>query len=134
MGGRAVEGGRCDVAFAAGLLRPYVSARNHWLLLHHEVYQAHYYADAMNQREGMTSRIDPDLRDRFADHEYHAHTVAFCEKYDQTAFDPDYPSLPLEFFEPMVRRIFARTPWQHSDGALEEPALAKAELSSAYPE
>ena len=39
----------------------------------------------------------------------------------------------LEFFAPMVRRIFARTPWRHSGGALEEPARAKAELASAYP-
>jgi len=32
----------------------------------------------------------------------------FCEKYDQAAFDPDYDSEPLEFFEPMVRRVMAR--------------------------
>ena len=32
----------------------------------------------------------------------------FCEKYDQAAFDPDYESEPLEFFEPMLRRVMAR--------------------------
>ena len=122
---------------AAGLLRPYVSAANHWLLLHHEVYQAHYYAGAMNERPG-TAPIDPDLRDRFRDHPHHEHTIRFCERYDQTSFDPDYESLPLEFFEPMVRSIFSREPWKHvgggagSDG-LEEPARSKAELASAYP-
>jgi len=31
--------------------------------------------------------------------------VDFCENYDQCSFDPDYDSLSLEFFEPMVRRI-----------------------------
>jgi predicted HD phosphohydrolase len=117
---------------AAGLLRPYVHEKNHWLLLHHEIYQAHYYADAMNQRPGV-SPIDPDLRDRFIDHEHHMHTLEFCEKYDQTSFEKDYDTLPLEFFEPMVRNVFARTPWKHT-GSLSEPARSKKELASAYPE
>jgi predicted HD phosphohydrolase len=34
-------------------------------------------------------------------------TAHFCEKYDAAAFDPDAETLPLEFFEPMVRRVFA---------------------------
>jgi predicted HD phosphohydrolase len=117
---------------AAGLLRPYVSDKNHWLLLHHEIYQAHYYADAMNERPNMTP-IDPDIRDRFSDHKYHEHTIYFCEKYDQTSFDKEYDTLPLEFFEPMVRNIFARTPWKYT-GELSEPAKAKKELASAYPQ
>ncbi len=29
----------------------------------------------------------------------------FCENYDQNCFDPDYDTLPLEFFEPMLRRV-----------------------------
>ena len=33
---------------------------------------------------------------------YLAHPVDMC------AFDPDYDSLPLSAFEPMVRRVFAR--------------------------
>jgi predicted HD phosphohydrolase len=33
--------------------------------------------------------------------------VQFCERWDQCAFDPDYDTLPLETFEPMVRRLFA---------------------------
>ena len=35
----------------------------------------------------------------------------FCHRWDQSSFDPDYESLPLEFFEPMVCRIFAREPF-----------------------
>ena len=33
--------------------------------------------------------------------------VAFCGKYDQNSFDPKYDTLPLEHFEPMVRKVFA---------------------------
>ena len=34
--------------------------------------------------------------------------AAFCERWDQSSFDPDYPSKPLAYFEPMVREVFAR--------------------------
>jgi len=34
--------------------------------------------------------------------------VDFCEKCDQASFDPNYESFPLEYFEPMVKRIFAK--------------------------
>jgi len=33
--------------------------------------------------------------------------VEFCELYDQNCFDPAYDSLPVETFEPMVRRVFS---------------------------
>ena len=39
-------------------------------------------------------------------------TALFCERWDQTAFDPAYDTLPLDHFEPMVRRIFAREPFK----------------------
>ncbi|NCX84621.1 MAG: peptidase, partial [Rhodobacteraceae bacterium] len=32
----------------------------------------------------------------------------FCERWDQSSFDPDYPTKPLEYFEPMVREVFSR--------------------------
>ena len=35
----------------------------------------------------------------------------FCDLYDALAFDPDYDTLPLEVFEPMVRRVLSGTPW-----------------------
>jgi len=35
----------------------------------------------------------------------------FCERWDQSSFDPDYESLTLEFFRPMVHEVFARTPY-----------------------
>ena len=38
-------------------------------------------------------------------------TVRFCADYDQTSFDPDYDTLPIDRFVPMVERIFARQPW-----------------------
>ena len=34
--------------------------------------------------------------------------ATFCERWDQSSFDPDYPTKSLEYFEPMVREVFAR--------------------------
>ena len=50
---------------------------------------------------------DRNARDRYKDHPHYDACVEFCELYDQNCFDPDFESLPVEFFEPMVRRVFA---------------------------
>jgi predicted HD phosphohydrolase len=47
------------------------------------------------------------MRDRFADHPWYAYTLEFCDRYDQNSFDPEYDTLSLETFEPMVRRVLA---------------------------
>ena len=33
----------------------------------------------------------------------------FADEWDQKAFDPDYDTLPLEHFEPLVRKVFRRS-------------------------
>ena len=44
-------------------------------------------------------------------------TVDFCHKWDQAAFDAAYESMPIQAFEPAVRRIFQREPWgAHTQG------------------
>jgi predicted HD phosphohydrolase len=93
----------CELA--AAILRPYVSERTYWVVKHHGVFQAHYYAQHYGQ--------NVDERDRYKDSPHYQTCVDFCERWDQEAFDPAYPSLPLEFFEPMVRRVFAREPFKH---------------------
>jgi predicted HD phosphohydrolase len=82
---------------AAAVLRPYVSDKNYWIVKHHGVFQGFYYFHHVG--------MDPNARERWKDHPYYQATVDFCENYDQCSFDPDYDSLSLEFFEPMVRRI-----------------------------
>ena len=49
-----------------------------------------------------------NIRDTFRSSPHFDACAEFCEKYDQAAFDPDYESEPLEFFEPMLRRVMAR--------------------------
>ena len=48
------------------------------------------------------------MREQFRGHPHFEYTAQFCHLYDQNAFDPDYDSMPLEAFEPMLRRVMAR--------------------------
>ncbi len=87
---------------AAAILKPYVSEANHWIVKHHAVFQGYYY---WHHLDG-----DRNARERYRGHPQFEACAAFCARYDQNCFDPDYDTLPLEHFEPMVRRIFARAP------------------------
>ena len=93
---------------AAAVLRPYVSEKTYWILRQHGLFQMYYYAHH--------SGGDRNARDRYRDHPYYGATVEFCEKWDQSSFDPDYDSDLLETFEPMVRRVFAREPFSLQSG------------------
>ena len=88
---------------AAAVLRPYVSERTYWIVRHHGLFQSYYYAHHTGG--------DRNARDAYRDHPWYQDTVDFCHRWDQSSFDPNYESLPLEFFEPMVRRVFAREPF-----------------------
>ena len=87
---------------AAALLRPYVSEKNAWIIEHHGLFQGYYYFHHLDKNR--------NERDRYKDHPWFDDCVRFCERWDQTSFDPDYESKPLEYFEPMVRRLFAKAP------------------------
>ncbi len=84
---------------AATILHPFVSERNHWMVKHHGVFQGYYFFHHYG--------ADRNARDAYRDSPHFDYTAEFCELYDQSAFDPDYDTLPVEFFEPSVRRIFA---------------------------
>ncbi len=89
--------------YAAAILKPYVSKKTHWIIEKHGEFQMFYYAHYLGG--------DKNKRDKYKGHEYFQDTVDFCEKYDQNSFDPNYKSLPLEFFEPILKKIFSRKPY-----------------------
>jgi hypothetical protein len=47
------------------------------------------------------------MREAFRGHPHFERTAQFCHLYDQPAFDPVYETMPLEAFEPMLRRVMA---------------------------
>jgi len=48
------------------------------------------------------------MRDQFKGHDHYEYTAQFCHLYDQCAFDPNYESMSLEDFEPMVHRVLSK--------------------------
>lgn len=85
---------------AAALLEPYVDERTHWIIEHHGVFQGYYYFHHLGG--------DRDARDAYADSPHAEACAAFCADYDQNCFDPDYPTLPLSDFRPMLDEVFGR--------------------------
>lgn len=84
---------------AAAILKPFVSEQNHWMVEQHGIFQGYYFFHHLG--------FDRDLRDQFAGHEWFDYTAEFCHDYDQPAFDPSYPTHPLDHFEPLVRECLA---------------------------
>lgn len=84
----------------AAILKPFVSEELHWICQNHGAFQGYYYFHFVG--------MDRDIRERFRGDKHFEACREFCEKYDQSAFDPAYENEPLGFFEPMVRRVFAR--------------------------
>jgi predicted HD phosphohydrolase len=85
---------------SAEVIRPFVRWEVAWTVEHHGIFQMLYY--------GHHYGWDRNARERFRDHPCFSTCAAFCERWDQSSFDPDYPTKPLAHFEPMVREVFAR--------------------------
>ena len=85
---------------SAEVIRPFVRWDVAWVVEHHGIFQMIYYAHHYNW--------DANARDQFKDHPCFDNCAAFCERWDQSSFDPEYDTLPLAHFEPMVREVFAR--------------------------
>ncbi|MDT4931125.1 MAG: hypothetical protein QOF92_3992 [Pseudonocardiales bacterium] len=88
------------------VLRPFVRPEVRWIATHHGVFQLYYYAHFYGG--------DRNAREAFRGHEWFDACAEFCEIYDQESFDPAYDTLPVETFEPMVRRVFAEPRYQES--------------------
>ncbi len=84
----------------AVILKPFVSEANHWMLDKHGFFQGYYFFHHLG--------LDRDLREQYRGHPHFEHCAEFCHRYDQNSFDPAYDSMPLEAFEPMLRRVLAR--------------------------
>lgn len=87
---------------ASEILRPFVSDEVFWVVRHHGVFQGIYYWHHIGR--------DRNAREAYRGHPCFASAVRFCEEWDQNSFDPDYDTLPLEFFVPYVERIFRARP------------------------
>jgi len=85
---------------ATAILKPFVSEQNLWMIAKHGIFQGYYFFEHLG--------LDKNMRDEFKDHPWFSYTEEFCEKYDQTSFDPSYRSMPLEAFAAMVHNVMQR--------------------------
>jgi predicted HD phosphohydrolase len=87
---------------AAALHKPYVRPEVHDMIRVHQDFQGqhyyHHFGGDPNARERHRAELTPEVFELSA---------RFADDWDQTSFDPDYDTLPLEHFEPKVRQVFA---------------------------
>ena len=85
---------------AAAIIKPYVRPDVYEAIRAHQDFQGrHYYAHFGG---------DPNARDKYEGAPWFDLAAQFADEWDQTAFDPDYDTLPLEHFEPLVRETMAK--------------------------
>ena len=87
-------------AIAAEILKPYVSTDTYEVVRTHQDFQGkHYYA---------YFGMDTNLRQQHESQPWFELAKKFTDEWDQAAFDPNYETLPLEYFEPMIDRVFSK--------------------------
>ncbi len=89
--------------YAASILRPFVREQVTWVVEKHGDFQLLYFGEHVG--------ADPEKRQAYAGHVYFDDCATFCERWDQSSFDPGYDTLPLSHFADRVREVFARAPY-----------------------
>lgn len=85
---------------AAAVVKPFVDDHYHWMVEQHGVFQGYYFFHYLG--------LDRDQRDQFAGHPAFDLCAEFCADFDQPSFDPDFPTMGLDEFEPLLRDFFRR--------------------------
>jgi predicted HD phosphohydrolase len=86
-------------AIAAEILKPYVSRETYQIIRTHQDFQGRHYYALMGK--------DPDARQKYSGEQWFEMACLFTDGWDQISFDPEYDTLPLSYFEPMIERVFA---------------------------
>ena len=95
-------------AIAAEILKPYVSRETYEIIRTHQDFQGRHYYALMGK--------DPDARRQYAAEPWYEMACLFTDVWDQASFDPEYDTLPLSHFEPLIDRLFAH-PRRESENA-----------------
>ena len=85
---------------AAEILKPYVRDEVYKMILVHQDFQGRHYYHHFGG--------NPDARAQYEGEPWFDLAARFADDWDQVAFDPDYDTLPLEHFEPLVRARCAK--------------------------
>jgi predicted HD phosphohydrolase len=85
---------------AAAIIKPYVRSEVYFMIRAHQDFQGRHYYHHFGG--------DPDAREKYRGEPWFELAEQFADEWDQIAFDPDYDTLPLEHFEPLVRDRMSR--------------------------
>ena len=86
-------------AISAEIIKPYVRDDVYHTILNHQDLQGRHYYHHFG--------APTDLREQFREETWFSLCEQFTDDWDQQAFDPDYDTLPLDHFEPLVRKMTA---------------------------
>ncbi|MFZ2102592.1 MAG: HD domain-containing protein [Oricola sp.] len=86
--------------YAAAILRPFVREQCTWVVEKHGDFQRLYYAHHLGG--------DRDAREKHRGHPFFDDCAEFCERWDQSSFDPEYDYENVAFFRDMVNEVFTR--------------------------
>src|SRR5690242_13253680 len=85
---------------AGAIVAPYLDAEATWVVRHHGVFQGYHYWDKLGP--------DRNARERYRGHPSFDAAAHFRAAWDQVSFDPDYDTMPLDTFVPMLTEVFSR--------------------------
>ena len=86
-------------AIAAEILRPYVSDETYEIVRTHQDFQGRHYYALMGR--------DPEERRKYEALPWFGLACKFTDEWDQASFDPNYDTFSLDYFLPMVERVFS---------------------------
>jgi predicted HD phosphohydrolase len=92
----------------AEILRPFISERTYWVMAHHNLFQGFYYWHHIGK--------DRDTRETYRGHPDFDACADFCARFDQNSFDPNYDTLGLDTFIPIIGRVLSCTPFSQGTG------------------
>ncbi len=87
-------------AISAEILKPYISPETYEIVRTHQDFQGKHYYSLLGK--------DPDARRKYTSEPWYELARKFTDEWDQISFDPNYDTLALEHFEPMIERVFAK--------------------------
>jgi predicted HD phosphohydrolase len=96
-------------AIAAEILKPYISRETYEIVRTHQDFQGRHYYALIGK--------DPEARNQYTSEPWYEMACRFTDEWDQASFDPQYDTLPLSYFEPIIARVFAQPRKEMAQGA-----------------
>jgi predicted HD phosphohydrolase len=102
-------------AIAAEILRPHVSRDVYEMVRNHMLFESRFYGGVLQISGPDQSRVpptylctDPEAHKALANESWYRLAMRFTGDWDQQSFDPDYDTLPVAHFQPLLARVFDR--------------------------